>query len=267
MAKKVLGELERKFFAYTQMREKRVIKSSEVEEALALSTQQVRNLFRRLTKGKLVARVRRGLYLVPEKLPLGGSWTPDERQAINALMSDCGGSYQICGPNAFNRYGYSEQIPVQTYIYNDKLSGQRTIGSVELSLIKVAKNRLGGTVKEQTAAGEPLKYSSRPRTLVDAVYDYSRFNSLPQAYDWIRADLLEDRVAVEEVVDMAVDYGNIGTNRRIGFLLEKIGVEQKQLQRLENEISDSSSFIPFVPNRPKRGRTSKRWKVADNEGE
>ena len=36
----------------------------------------------------MIAQVRRGLYLVPERLPLGGKWSPDEILALNTLIED-----------------------------------------------------------------------------------------------------------------------------------------------------------------------------------
>jgi hypothetical protein len=73
----------------------------------------------------MIANVHKGLYLFPPRLPLGGIWTPDEATAINALMADRNARYQITGPKAFNRYGYSEQLPSLTTIYNDVISGER----------------------------------------------------------------------------------------------------------------------------------------------
>jgi hypothetical protein len=125
----------------------------------------------------MIARVRRGLYLVPPRLPLGGAWTPDEILAINTLIEDREGRYQICGPNAFNRYGYDEQVPNRIYAYNNRISGDRMIGAVNLTLIKVADERLGETEEQKTVDGETAVYSSRARTLLDAVYDWSRFGS------------------------------------------------------------------------------------------
>ena len=45
-------------------------------------------------------------------------------------------------------------------------------------------------------------YSSRARTLVDAVYDWSRFGSLPRAYEWVRADLKKKRVTAARPGDL-----------------------------------------------------------------
>ena len=98
-------------------------------------------------RGGLIARVRKGLYLVPPKLPLGGGWTPGELEALAALMADAGARYQVCGPSAFNRHGFDEQIPNRLYAYNTRLSGTRKIGALQLTLIKVSQSRLGETEK------------------------------------------------------------------------------------------------------------------------
>jgi predicted transcriptional regulator of viral defense system len=184
--KRRLGHLETQVLAYAQMRQVRTVRTDELAQSMRLPPQQVQEVIARLARTGLVAKVRRGLYLVPPRLPLGGTWSPDPILAINALMEDRNGRYQICGPNAFNRYGFDEQVPARLYVYNNRLSGERTIGSVELTLIKLADARLGGTEDVTTAEGLKAVYSSRTRTLVDAVYDWSRFSSLPRAFTWIR---------------------------------------------------------------------------------
>ena len=211
-----LGKQETQFLAYLQMRKKRTVKTGELIGPLRLSPDQERELFRRMIRGGLIARVRPGLYLVPAQLPLGGAWSPDETLALNTLMEDRRGRYQICGPNAFNRYGFDTQVPNRVYAYNNQISGERTIGSVALTLIKVADVRLGATEEMETAEGLVALYSSRVRTLVDAVYDWSRFNSLPRAYEWIRNELSSGRLKVPELVDITIRFGDKGTIRRIG---------------------------------------------------
>lgn len=262
--KQALGKQETRFFAYTQMRGLRTVRTGELLQALGLTRDQERELFRRLVRGGLIARVRRGLYLVPDRLPVGGAWSPDEILALNTLMRDCGGRYQICGPNAFNRYGFDEQVPARIYAYNNRISDTRSIGAVQLGLIKVADARLGGTEEVETREGEIAVYSSRARTLLDAVYDWSRFNSLPRGYDWIRRELDKKRVTQAELVDMTLRYGDIGTTRRMGALLEQLGMDARLLQKLDKVLPASKSQIPWIPTRPKRGRVSRRWGVIIN---
>jgi predicted transcriptional regulator of viral defense system len=260
-----LGKQEMQMLAYLQMRKRQTVKTGELTDPLQLSREQERELFRRMARGGLIARVRPGFYLVPELLPLGGSWTPDEALALNTLIGDRKGRYQICGPNAFNRYGFDDQIPNRVYAYNNRISGDRTIGVIELTLIKVADRRLGDTEEMRSTEGQTAVFGSRVRTLVDAVYDWSRFNSLPRGYAWIRGELAAGRVAAAELVAVALRYGDKGTIRRIGALLEKQGVEAGLLGKLEKALEPSTGLIPWIPTKPKRGKIDRRWGVVLNE--
>jgi len=262
-----LGRQEMLFLAYVQMRKLRVVRTGELTGPLQLSPDQERELFRRMARGHLIARVRPGLYLVPPQLPLGGAWTPGEALALNTLMKDRKGRYQICGPNAFNRYGFDEQIPNRIYAYNNRISGERTIGAVELTLIKVGDERLGDTEVDTMADGETAVYASRVRTLVDAVYDWSRFNGLPRGYGWIRGELAAKRASAAELVKTTLKYGDVGTIRRMGVLLEREGVSETLLAKLERALTLSSSQIPWIPRYPKRGAVNRRWGVVENDRE
>jgi predicted transcriptional regulator of viral defense system len=262
-----LGRQEAQLLAYVQMRKKRTVRSGELRAALRLTAAQERELFRRLARGGLIARVRPGLYLVPPRLPLGGSWSPDEGEALEALLAERGGRYQVVGPNAFNRYGFDEQVPARVYAYNDRISGERSIGSVVLNLIKVAKERLGDTEEIETVDGGSIVYASRVRTLVDAVYDWARFGSLPRGYAWICGDLRSKRVTPAELVRCTLRYGDVGTIRRMGALLTREKAAPLLLRRLERTLSPTTGLIPFDPTRPKRGERDLRWGVVWNERE
>jgi len=264
--KKKLGDLETQFFAYAQMRRLQIVRTGDlVDSLLRLAPDQERKLLSRLSRGGLIARVRQGLYLVPSQLPLGGAWTPNEALALNTLMEDRKGRYQICGPNAFNRYGFDEQIPNRVYVYNNRISGERTIGAVTLMLIKVADERLGDTEEVKLEDGQSALYSSRVRTLVDAVYDWSRFNSLPRGYEWIRRELAAKRVGATELVKATLQYGDVGTIRRMGALLEREKTDPRLLKKLQRALKPTKSLIPWIPSLPKRGITNHRWGVVVNE--
>lgn len=265
MMKRQLGQQETQLLAYLQLRRLRTVRTGDLTSPLQISRDQERELFRRMSRGGLIARVRPGLYLVPAQLPLGGSWSPDEILALNTLIEDGKAKYQICGPNAFNRYGLDEQVPTRIYAYNNRISGDRKIGSVALTLIEVADKRLGDTEVVQTSEGWKAVYSSRARTLLDAVYDWARFNSLPRAYQWIRNELKAKRVTPADLVSVTLKYGDVGTLRRMGALLEREGVAGPLLKKLERELKPTTSLIPWIPTKPKRGTVNRRWGVVINE--
>jgi len=262
--KRRLGSLERQLLAYAQLRKLRELRTGDLTKPLGITAKQERELYSRLARAGLIAQVRRGLYLIPRDLPLGGAWTPDEALALNTLMADRGGRYQICGPNAFNRYGLSNQVPNRVYAYNNRLSGERTIGAIALTLIKVKDARLGDTEEFTTREGLVVAYSSRVRTLVDAVYDWARFGSLPRGYAWITRELAARRVSPEALVATTLRYGDLGTVRRMGALLAQQGVSAALLWKLDRALPESTGTIPWIPTRPKRGTLDRRWALIMN---
>ena len=254
--------------ALVQNRRIQQIRTGDLVRALDITAEQERKVLSRMAKRRLAARVRRGLYLVPPVLPLGGEWSPGEALALTTLIQDRNGTFQICGPNAFHRYGWDEQVPNRVYAYNNRISGDRSVGQVQLTLIRVADARLGDTEVVTTPEKVDLIYSSRARSLVDAVYDWSRFNSLPRAFGWIRNDLTESKISTADLVDAALKYGNQGTIRRIGHLIEELAEQQRiptrLIRRLERALRSTSSTIPWIPTAAKRGRVNKRWGLIVN---
>lgn len=260
-----LGGLEAQLFAYVQMRGIDTVRNGELVAALGFDVQQERKLLSRLAQRGLIVRVRRGLYLVPPRLPPGGRWSPGEFAALASLMADCGGAYQLSGPNAFHRYGWEDQVPNRLYAYNNRISGERRVGPTRITLVKVTDNRLGETDVFTTPEGIEAIYSSRTRALIDAVYDWSRFGSLPRAYGWIRAEIARNGVSPEDLIRVARRYGNVSTLRRLGKLLEMVGVEESLLKRLQRQIPPSTALVALVPTLPKRGTVDRRWGVLVNE--
>jgi len=260
-----LGSLETQFFAYVQMRRIETLRSGDLLQPLGLDIEQERKLLSRLARRGLIVRLKRGTYLVPPRLPPGGRWSPGEFLALASLMADCEGTYQLCGPNAFHRYGWDDQVPNRLYAYNNRLSGQRKVGPTEITLIRVADYRLGGTDVVTTPEGVNVVYASRTRALIDAVYDWSRFGSLPRAYGWIRAELAGNRTSAADLVRVAKRYSNISTLRRLGKLLEMEGASEAVLRGLRKQIPPSRALIPLVPTLPKRGTVDRKWGVLVNE--
>ncbi len=100
---------------------------------------------------------------------------------------------------------------------------------------------------------------------MDAVYDWSRFDSLPRAYDWIRQELAENGETAARIVKVALRFGNLSTLRRLGKLLEMEGVEEALLAKVERRVTASSSLIAWIPTYPKRGSIDRRWGILCND--
>jgi predicted transcriptional regulator of viral defense system len=259
-----LGPLEIQFFAFTQMRGKVLVRTGELINILGISKKQEWELLSRMTRAGLIIRLTRGAYLVPSRVPPGGKYGADEYLILEKLMEVLKGRYQVSGPNAFNFYGFSDQVPNRVYVYNNRIYGERRIGNLQFSFIKTTDNRLGGAVILKTKTGSKAIIASKTRTLLDAVYDWSRFNTIPRAYQWIAEGTKKDKTLAEDLIKMATKYGNQGTNRRLGYLLETLGVNQNLLDKLKQKLRSSKSVFPWVPASAAKGSVNKDWGLIIN---
>ena len=259
-----LGPLEVQFFAYTQMKRKLLVRVRELTGTLDISAKQERELLSRMARTGLIIRLTRGVYLVPPRVPSGGKYGADEYLILEKLMEVLIGRYQVSGPNAFNFYGFSDQIPNRVYVYNNSIYGERRIGNLQFSFIKTADNRLGGTIAFKTDSGSKVIMASKARTFLDAVYDWSRFNTIPRAYQWIAEGIKKDKDLAGDLVMMAIKYGNQGTNRRLGYLLENLGADRKLTDKLKRKLRSSKSLFPWVPTSPSTGSVNKDWGLIIN---
>ncbi|MDO8526827.1 MAG: type IV toxin-antitoxin system AbiEi family antitoxin domain-containing protein [Deltaproteobacteria bacterium] len=258
-----LGQLEMRFFTWVQFKNKTQVRQGDIGDALGITPKQERELLSRLSRRGLILRIQRGFYIVPPKLPPGGQWQTNELIVADILMQEKKALYQIGGPWAFHFYRWDDQTPNAVYVYNDKISGERKIGGLVYYFLKIPRKRLGGTQMITIANTIKIPVASPARTLMDAVYDWDRYNTLPRAYDWIR-NKSGDKKFITQLADMAIRYGNIGTRRRIGYCLETCGSSTKTVQKLKKNISSSSSFIPWIPGRPMKGTINRKWGLIIN---
>ena len=263
MNRPIFESLEAKFLAWAQMRRKTVVKLGEARELLRLSPQQEKKILSRLARSGVIVRLTNGLYLVPERLPLGGKWSPPKGLVLSELMRSYGGEYQLTGLEVFNRYRFTTQVANVTTAYNDKISGRKKIGNLMYEFIEVPKSRLGGIERISTPMGDVINYPTLGRTLMDAVYDWSRFNTLPKAYEWIAREKKNERV-IKDLVDSAITAGNVATRRRVGYWLETLKVNPKFVNKLLRKVKATTAVIPLNPKKPLRGTLNRRWGVIVN---
>ena len=259
-----LGKLEMQLLAYAQLRKKEFIFSGEIAAALAITAKQEWNLFNRMATGGLIISLKRGVYLVHSRMPAGGRWTVSGYYILSKLMEVNKGRYQISGPSAFNFYDFDDQVPNRMYVYNDRIFGEKEIGGTDFVFIKTDIKRLGSTKNLKTPDGIDAVMVTKTRTLVDAVYDWSRYNTLPRAYGWIAETLKKDPAIIENLIGDTLRYGNKGTVKRIGYLLAQLSVADDRLSKMKRQLGSAKSLIPWIPGQAAKGSVNKEWGLIVN---
>jgi len=257
-----LGQMAMQVLAYAQLRNKDIIGTGDISRVLKITRKQEWDLLSRMEKSGIIVRLKKGSYLVPLRMPAGGRWSPSAYLILTSLMKDINGLYQISGPNAFNFYGYDEQIPNRFYVYNNKISGDKIIGGFEFVFIKT--KLIGSTNPFNTPDKISVPMASKARALFDAVYDWSRFNTIPRAYRWIKATLKKNPEFSKELIDICLLYGNKATIRRMGYLLSICDVSPKQYEKLRKKTGSSKALTVWIPLRPARGKINREWGLIIN---
>jgi len=259
-----LGKLEMQLLAYVQLRRKEFVFSGEIAAALEITAKQEWNLLNRMTKSGLIIRLKRGVYLVPSHLPAGGRWSVSSYFILSKLMEVLKGRYQISGPSAFNFHGFDDQVPNRIYVYNDRIFGEKQIGGTDFVFIKTDNKRLGSTKSLKTPDGIDAMMVTKSRALFDAVYDWSRYNTLPRAYGWIEDSLKKDPFLTEKLITDTLQYGNKGTIKRIGYLLAQLGIADDRLLEIKWQLGPVKSLIPWTPGQAAKGSIDREWGVIVN---
>ncbi len=261
---KKIGDLEVKLLAFMQLKYSPIIKSGDMVEVLGITQQRENNLLSNMNRKGLVVRIKRGYYVVSPKLPTGNYARISEYKLLYYIMQAYNTQYLISGPTAIYYYGYITQIPNRIYVYNDKIYGDRQIGGSSFVFMKTSAKRLKAAVIIKKYDGTEVPYTSRARLLIDCIYDWNRYNTIPRVFKWIKKEIEKDADITEKLVSNAIRYGNRSVQCRLGYLLEKLEVNAELVERLQKKIAGSKSIIPLIPNTDFKGSVNKKWGLIIN---
>ena len=151
----MLGPMEVQFFAWTQLENKDQVQTGDLVKSLNLSPKQEADLFYNLSSSGFIIKLQRGFYLIPNKIPSRGLWSPSPYLVINKYMENAGATkFHISGPAVFNKYGYSNQLSSWFTVYNDKISKKMYILQYHLDFTKVVPKYLGVIKKMKSYIGD-----------------------------------------------------------------------------------------------------------------
>lgn len=259
-----LGPLGSKFFAYMQMKGLEIIHIGELQKPLRISALQERKLLFRLNENGLIFRLLRGVYLVPSHIPPGGFWRPNDYLIVSKYMQYYKADYYIGGLTAFNKHGFSTQIPNQLSVYNDKISGLKIFGGIRIKFYKVAKKCIRGFDKFPIESdAQFVNIANFSKTILDAINYNKEYHTLPAAYSWLKKHS-QDKVFLKEFIELTCKSANDNAIRRIGYFLEKQNEDDKMLLFLLKKLPPTKSLVTLIPNGLRRGKVNRKWGIIDN---
>jgi len=268
-----LGKLGTAFFSLVQTRRLEIVRLGDLQEPLRLTQDQEQQLLKRLTRNGFIVRLAPGIFLVPNKIPVGGFWQPNSNYLVLKLMELYKAKYYIGGMSVMQYYGLTTQIPNEITVFNNKLNAKKIIGSQTFNLIKVKSEKLAGRIAMDLRTGRvgvelanvenKVYIASLAQVILDGVQYWKRLGTLPDAYDWIE-QYYQETALIAELVKLASLSANVITIRRVGYCLEKLGTPQSTLKPLRKKLTASQGWVVLDPNRPNKGKTNTEWRIIDN---
>ena len=209
-------------------------------------------LIKKLLEKRRLKKVIKNIYiLIPMKAPYG-KWTVNEYLVAKALARKA--DYYIGYASVFNSYGFTDQVAQMIYIVNNKYSLTKTIFGVRYKLKKVLSNRFYGLEKRKISK-EDIIFPKRERALIDVF----EFYDIKKAFQILQNQL--NLIDKKLFIDYLSKYPVQIIRRRIGYLLEKSGINNKMLKNIK---VGKKGYSPLYKNHPKRGKLSNRWRVIIN---
>jgi predicted transcriptional regulator of viral defense system len=252
---KGLGPKEAELVARLTYEKKRIVTAEDLSLLLP-SDYKYRNQFiYSLKKKNILATIKRGFYIFTplEALPAG----PRVNEFLIPPVFFPGGNYYIGYSTMFNYYGFSEQLYQTVHVLNTSLFRERIICGVSFKFLKVPTNRIYGIDTIRVDSSDVM-VSSRERTLVDLIYFNKPVGGIVKAIEILTRLIEEKNCKIDKLVEYASRFPNATVRKRIGVVLEGLGIKSTILKPLIKSI-ERTSISSFTASR--KGALNKTWKV------
>ena len=209
------------------------------------------------TKG-WIRRIRRGRFAV---IPLssGEDRSPQLHEFVVAmeLVSPAVIAYW----SALNHHGMTEQLPRTVFVATDHPVRRQPgdVLGVSYKIVSLKPDKLFGVMKEWIDE-IPFSVTDREKTIVDGLDLPQYVGGLGEitkalAVSW---KMLEEK----KLRKYASKIGNSAVAKRLGFIMETLGVGD--VEALRTETTRAPGFSTLDPTLPKHGKYNRRWGLLVN---
>ena len=230
----------------------------DIVDELDCSYDYAKVLANNLTKERWSTALRRGTSLI---VPLSAGVKPSYTEHEFVIASHLVSLYYIAYWSALNFHGFTEQTPFTVFVATTKRTKSRKTFSVNYRFVTLNKRKFFGFVP--TAIGTSKVNISNPeKTLADALDHPEYCGGITEVAKSLWN--AREKLSMNIILDYAGKMGNSAIIKRLGFLVESLGVEVKAKTILTMEESISSGTSALDPTRPRMGKHSTKWNLLVN---
>jgi predicted transcriptional regulator of viral defense system len=234
-----------------------------------LNSQDLRWTLHALFKSGWIARLKRGVYAVNSSL------FPEELNPF-ALASALVEPMAISHWSALAHHGLTTQIPpmVQAMTPKKVVTPEMRAGeasrprgravwevlNIEVEFIYIEKTRFFGFQQEWVSRWNRVSITDRERTFLDMAARPDLFGGLELALETYEDH--GNEFDLEKLVSYAIRYDMGSVIKRLGWILDQMGVKAETIRALQQY--QVQSYYLLDPGRPRSGSSDSRWHITNN---
>ena len=233
------------------MARKQVFTIDEAEKAFNVKRTSLRVILSRMEDDGVVERLERGKYLVIPLSAKKGGYTLNEFVIGSELVEP----YVISYWSALNYHGLTEQIPNTVFIQTTSRKKRRDLNifGVRYLIIKISRSKFFG-IEKVWLENKPINITNREKTIVDCLDRPEYCGGVVEVAKALNNEVFD----YEKLSCYAVNMGNSGVIRRLGYLCDHLGIT------IDLPVIKSRNYLYLDPTMPKKGFPDRKWRLQVN---
>ncbi|HBR15172.1 MAG TPA: hypothetical protein DD723_06495 [Candidatus Omnitrophica bacterium] len=258
---KTFGPIETNIIARLTYEKKLIVTIEDLDQLFKLGPEDRKQIVFRLKRKKILNPIKRGVYAF-SPLEAGPEGTGIDELLIPPLFFPKK-NYYVGYSTMFNYYGFSEQLFQTVYVLNTTLRMERIICGISYKFIRIPESRIYGQEIIKVKNTDVL-VSSKERTLIDLLYFNKPVGGINSAARIFKQVVEEKKCDIRKLVQDAARFSNITTRKRIGLILDDLGVADTALRPLIKSVA-KTALSSFSGSR--KGTLNKKWRVLVNDSQ
>ncbi|MFH1445888.1 MAG: type IV toxin-antitoxin system AbiEi family antitoxin, partial [Chloroflexota bacterium] len=243
--------------------------NQQFPEDTQLSSRQIQKLISKLASAGWIEIIKRGTYIVKSPLYAGEIHPYAIAAALVQPMA-------ISHWSALAYHGFTTQSPVMIQAstphkvvtpemrlgkaYNPRGRAAWRAFDLEFEFIYTKKESFWGFQRIWVSSWQQVNITDPERTALDLITRPDIFGGISSASEILEACI--SQINVDRLVSYALRY-NVGTViKRLGWLLEKMGVSSETLNSLQNHPVRGYTLLD--PTQPKSSKLNPYWQINEN---
>jgi len=249
---------------------KRIFTIADVRKAASycgMADNYVVEALHHLSNTGWLTRLKRGLYVISSSFP--GMTPIHEFEIAMALVQPSAISHW----SALHFHGMTEQIPQRVYITTTQTvpisravktrnksqrSFIREINGILYEFIKIKPERFFG-IKGFWVGEVKVTITDPERTLIDGLISPKHFGGWAEIYSVFESHI--SSLDLTKMIDYSLQLDAV-IAKRLGWVMEKVGVEDTILQKLEDVPIKGYRVLDSTG--PRKGTCNKKWMIQEN---